>query len=58
MHNLRHTNATIMRDMGVPEDVRMSRLGHTSTAMARHYGHATAAPDRAAADALDRALGG
>src|SRR6185295_5648591 len=51
-HDLRHSNATILRDMGVPEDVRMARLGHSSTAMARHYAHETDAPDRRAADAL------
>jgi integrase len=57
MHGLRHTNATILRDRGIPEDVRMARLGHTTTDMARRYGHATEAPDRAAAAALDEALG-
>lgn len=57
MHSLRHTNATILRDRGIPEDVRMSRLGHTTTGMARRYAHATEGPDRAAADALDEALG-
>lgn len=56
-HGLRHTNATILRDRGVPEDVRMSRMGHTTTGMARRYGHATEGPDRAAAAALDEALG-
>jgi hypothetical protein len=35
----------------------MARLGHTTTGMARRYGHATEAPDRAAAAALDEALG-
>lgn len=56
-HGLRHTNATILRDRGVPEDVRMSRLGHTTTGMARRYAHATESPDRDAARALDEALG-
>jgi len=56
-HGLRHTSATILRDMGVPEDVRMSRMGHTTTGMARRYAHATEGPDRAAARALDEALG-
>jgi integrase len=56
-HELRHTNATILRDRGVPESVRMSRLGHTSTSMARLYAHDTEGPDRLAADMLDEALG-
>jgi integrase len=56
-HGLRHSSATILRDMGVPEDVRMSRMGHATVGMARHYGHATEGPDRVAAAALDEALG-
>jgi integrase len=56
-HGLRHTSATLLRDAGVPEDVRMSRMGHTTTGMARRYAHATEAPDRAAAAALDEAIG-
>lgn len=56
-HGLRSTNATIMSDRGVPEHVRMARLGHTTTGMARRYAHATETPDRAAAQALDEALG-
>jgi integrase len=55
-HGLRHTSATILRDRGVPEDVRMSRMGHTTTGMARRYAHATEGPDRIAADELDAAL--
>lgn len=57
LHGLRHTNATIMSDLDVPESVRMARLGHTTTGMARRYAHATEGPDRDAAAALDRALG-
>jgi integrase len=56
-HGLRHANATIMTDRGVPEHVRMARLGHTTKQMARHYGHATDAPDREAARVLEEALG-
>jgi integrase len=56
-HGLRHSNATILSDAGVPEDVRMRRLGHVTTGMARRYAHATEAPDRAAAAALDEAIG-
>jgi integrase len=56
-HGLRSGSATILRDAGVPEDVRMQRLGHVTTGMARRYAHATEAPDRAAAAALDEAIG-
>lgn len=56
-HGLRHTNATIMSDRDVPESVRMARMGHTTTGAHRRYAHATEAPDRAAAEALDEALG-
>lgn len=56
-HQLRHTNATILGELGVAEDVRMRRLGHTTTAMARRYDHGSEATDRAAAAALQEALG-
>lgn len=56
MHGLRHTNSTILSDQGIAEDVRMRRLGHVTTDMARRYAHATEAPDRAAADALDAVI--
>lgn len=57
-HELRHTNATILRASGVDEQTRMSRLGHNTTAMARHYAHVIDDDDRAAAEALQRAIGG
>lgn len=56
-HGLRGTNATILQDHDVPEHVRMARLGHTVKATHRRYAHSTEAPDRAAAAALDEALG-
>lgn len=57
-HGLRHTNATLMRAEGIDEQTRMKRLGHNTTKMARHYAHVVDADDRAAADALQRAIGG
>lgn len=57
-HELRHTNATLLRAAGVDEQTRMNRLGHNTTKMARHYAHVVDADDRAAADALQRAIGG
>lgn len=57
-HDLRASTATLMRELGVPEDVRMARLGHSTTRMARHYAQAGAGMDREAADVLGKALGG
>lgn len=56
IHDLRGTTATLMRELGVAEDVRMSRLGHTTKAMARHYGQAGSALDRRASETLSDAL--
>lgn len=56
-HDLRGTNATLLRAAGVTEDTRMARLGHSTTTMARHYAKASEDQDRVAADTLGRALG-
>lgn len=55
-HDLRGTTATLMRQLGVAEDVRMARLGHSTTDMARHYGQAQTGFDRPATEALGDAL--
>lgn len=55
-HDLRATSATTLRQLGVAEDVRMARMGHNTTAMARHYGQAQEGFDRAAATALGDAI--
>lgn len=57
-HDLRHGNASVLRELDVPEDVRMARMGHSTVTQSRRYGKASEAQDRAAADALDRALAG
>ena len=56
-HDLRGSNATILRDLGVPEDDRMARLGHSTTTMARKYAAPSEAQDRIAAERLGEALG-
>jgi integrase len=55
-HDLRGSTATLMKDLGVAEDVRMARLGHETTAMARHYGQDSERQDREAVEALAEAL--
>lgn len=56
-HDLRVTSATLMRERGVPEDVRMSRLGHVTTSMARHYAVDREGYDKRAVEQLEEALG-
>ena len=57
-HDLRATADTLMAEAGVPEHVRMARLGHSTTRMARHYTAVREVLDREAAAALGRVLEG
>lgn len=56
MHDLRGTSATILKDLDIPEDVRMARLGHATTKVHRHYAKASEALDRAAVERLAEAI--
>jgi integrase len=56
-HDLRATNLTILRELGIPEDVRMARAGHSTTTMARHYARSRTGLDRGAAEAFGAAVG-
>lgn len=59
LHDARHTAATMALRAGMPIKVVTQRLGHADVAVTmRVYQHVTAQDDRAAADALGRALGG
>ena len=59
LHDARHTAATLQLRAGVPVKVVTQRLGHADVAVTmRVYQHVTAQDDRAAAEALGRALGG
>lgn len=57
VHDLRGTTASVLQDEDVPEHVRMARLGHVTTRMARHYAGQSDVLDRQAAMALERVLG-
>jgi integrase len=56
-HDMRASSATLMRGLGVAEDTRMSRMGHSTTAMARHYAGASETQDREAVEKLAEAIG-
>ena len=56
-HDIRHTTSALLKALNVPEDVRMARLGHNTTSMARHYGGAAATTDREAVERLAEVIG-
>jgi integrase len=39
LHSARHTTASLLREMGVKEDVRMQILGHASPQVTAGYTH-------------------
>jgi len=51
-HSLRHTFVSLSANAGVPLPVVQSIVGHTSTAMTRHYYHENEAVLRQAVDAI------
>ena len=57
VHDLRHTTAHILADLGVTMETRKARLGHTTDAMAAHYAGASEAQDQLAVRRLGKALG-
>src|SRR5262249_34841442 len=57
LHGLRHGHATAMMAEGVPLKIASARLGHSTTRItADLYQHTTQELDRAAADAIQRAI--
>lgn len=58
-HALRHTCATLLMEYGIPARVVMDQLGHSQINLTLNtYSHVRPTMLRAAADALERALGG
>ncbi len=55
-HAARHTTATLLQAMGVPESVRMSIMGHSQAATQRQYAHIDVSLQREALDALGQRL--
>lgn len=53
LHSARHSTATLLRDLGVEESVRMQVMGHSTTAAARIYTEANLTSARAALEKLD-----
>ena len=56
-HDLRHTNATMMLEAGVPLKVASERLGHSSIQItADLYSHVTTSVDQEASKKIEQAL--
>ena len=59
IHSLRHTNATLLINSGIPITTISARLGHANpSTTTKIYTHAIQAADAAAADALDNIFTG
>lgn len=58
LHDARHTAATVLLLLGVPERVAMSLMGWSSTSMASRYQHITEGLRRDVADDLGAFLWG
>lgn len=56
-HEIRHTTATLLMNLGVDETVRMAILGHASIETTRHYQHTDISHTRAALEGAAAALG-
>lgn len=57
LHAARHTLATLLLEAGIPEDVRMQIVGHSSVAAQRIYAHVDQTQTRAALGELTKLLG-
>jgi len=56
VHSMRHTTATLLMDLGVPETVLIAIMGQSSIAVARAYQHADLTMARRALDGLSAAV--
>lgn len=56
LHIARHTTATLLQEAGVPEEVRMQILGHSSATVQRGYAHGARTLARDAVTHLDDLL--
>jgi integrase len=57
MHTFRHTNATAMDSLGIPNQIRKQRLGHRGSDITESYTHTFTQDERAAAEKLGEFFG-
>jgi integrase len=52
LHSFRHTNATAMDSLGIPQQIRKQRLGHSGSSVTENYTHTFTQDERDAAEKL------
>jgi len=57
LHSFRHTNATAMDSLGIPQQIRKQRLGHSSNGVTEGYTHTFTQDERAVAEKLGELFG-
>jgi len=57
LHSFRHTSATAMDSLGVPQQIRKQRLGHSGTSVTEGYTHTFTQDERLAAEKLGELFG-
>jgi len=56
-HSFRHTNATAMDSLGIPQSIRKQRLGHSGSTVTESYTHTFTQDERVAAEKLGELFG-
>jgi len=57
LHSLRHTNATAMDSLSIPQQIRKQRLGHSGNSVTENYTHTFTQDERDAAEKLGQLFG-
>jgi integrase len=57
LHSFRHTNATAMDSLGIPQQIRKQRLGHSVNGITESYTHTFTSDERSAAEKLGELFG-
>jgi integrase len=57
LHSFRHTNATAMDSLGIPQQLRKLRLGHSGNGVTESYTHTFTTDEREAAEKLGELFG-
>ena len=57
LHSFRHTNATAMDSLGIPQQIRKQRLGHSGNSVTDNCTHTFSADEKDAANKLGEFFG-